>query len=117
MREEKNKKPGRSNLSRQILVGLILGVLTGLFFGDYAGNLDIIGQGFVALLQMSILPYMMVSLIGGIGQLSYEKAGNLALTAGAVLIISWVLAFLVVFVLPLAFPESLGGSFYSPSLV
>ena len=117
MGDKKAEKQGRSNLSRQILIGLILGVLTGLFFGDSAGHLAIIGQGFVALLQMSILPYMMVSLIGGIGQLSYEKAGNLALTAGAVLILSWVLAFLVVFVLPLAFPESLGGSFYSPSLV
>jgi Na+/H+-dicarboxylate symporter/ABC-type amino acid transport substrate-binding protein len=117
MGDEKTNKPARSNLSRRILIGLILGVLTGLFLGEYAGNLAIIGQGYVALLQMSILPYMTVSLIGGIGQLSYEKAGNLALTAGAVLIVSWVLAFFVVFVMPLAFPESLGGSFYSPSLV
>jgi Na+/H+-dicarboxylate symporter len=60
---------------------------------------------------------MVVSLIGGIGHLSYDSAKRLALTGGAVLLASWLLAFLIIFVLPLAFPVSEGGTFYSPSLV
>ncbi len=110
------KKKGLS-LSSQILIGLLLGVATGLFFGDKAGALEIVGRGYVGLLQMTILPYMVVSLIAGIGSLSYDKAGNLALTGGVVLVGSWVLAFVIVFLMPLAFPSTVGGSFYSPSLV
>ena len=108
------RKPG---LSKRILIGLVLGVFTGFFFGEGASGLAIVGRGYVGLLQMSILPYMVVSLIGGIGQLSYEKAGNLAITGGLILVGSWVLAFFMVFAMPLAFPSSEAGSFYSPSLV
>ncbi len=68
MSKEKPERPKGSSLSQRILIGLSLGAFTGLFIGDYAGHLAIVGQGCVALLQMSILPYMVVSLIGGIVQ-------------------------------------------------
>ncbi len=110
------EKKGLS-LASQILIGLLLGVATGLFFGDKAGALEIVGRGYVGLLQMTILPYMVVSLIAGIGTLNYDKASNLAVTGGIVLVGSWVLAFVIVFLMPLAFPSTEGGSFYSPSLV
>ena len=66
---------------------------------------------------MSILPYMVVSLMLGIGSLSYEKAGKLAITGGIVLVASWFLAFAIVFLTPFAFPSIKGGSFFSTSLV
>lgn len=108
--------PG-SGLTKLIIAGLALGVLTGIFLGEYASGLKIIGQAYIGLLQMSILPYMVVSLIGGIGSLSYEKAGRLAVTGGLILVGSWVIAFAVVFLMPLAFPDTEAGSFFSPSLV
>ena len=95
---EQHRKKTRSRLSTYILAGLILGVAYGLFFGEFAGNLAIVGKAYVGLLQMSILPYMVVSLIGGIGHLSYDSAKRLALTGGAVLLGSWLLAFAVIFV-------------------
>jgi Na+/H+-dicarboxylate symporter len=60
---------------------------------------------------------MVVSLMLGIGSLSYEKAGKLAITGGIVLVASWFMAFTIVFLMPLAFPAIKGGSFFSPSLV
>ncbi len=81
-----DKKRRGLSLPNQILIGLLLGVATGLFFGDKAGALAVVGRGYVGLLQMTILPYMVVSLIAGIGSLSYDKAGNLALTGGLVLV-------------------------------
>jgi Na+/H+-dicarboxylate symporter/ABC-type amino acid transport substrate-binding protein len=116
MNEPAKKKKGIS-LSTQILIGLGLGVFTGLFFGEAAGSLAIYGRAYVGLIQMSILPYMVVSLIAGIGHLSAAKARNLAVTGGLVLLASWVLAFAMVFILPLSFPAMEAGSFYSPSLV
>jgi hypothetical protein len=42
--------------SRQILVALALGVLTGLFFGERTAALEWAADGFVKLLQMMVLP-------------------------------------------------------------
>ena len=111
----KNKKS--ISLSTQILFGLTLGIFVGLFFGDKASVLAIIGKAYIGLIQMSILPYMVASLMLGIGSLSYEKAKNLGITAGIVLVGSWFLAFIIVFLIPLAFPTIEAGSFYSPNLV
>lgn len=114
--QPKQKRNFRLNLSTSILIGLALGIICGIFFGESCAWLGIIGRGYVGLLQMSILPYMMVSLIGGIGTLVAAKAIRLALTAGMVLLGSWVLAFLCVFLAPLAYPIVEAGSFFSPSM-
>ena len=96
MNDKAKNKKGIS-LSTQILIGLTLGLLIGLFFGDKASVLAIVGKAYVGLIQMSILPYMVVSLMLGIGSLSYEKAGKLAITGGIVLVASWFLAFAIIF--------------------
>jgi len=114
---ERNNNKSRPSLSTMILIGLASGVATGLFFGEMVSGLRLVGRAYIGLIQMTILPYMVVSLIGGIGHLSYDSAKRLALTGGVVLLGSWLLAFALIFVLPLAFPASEGGTFYSPSLV
>ncbi len=116
MNEGRQRKP-HTSLSQRILIGLLLGILTGLFVGEYAAHLAVVGRAYIGLLQMSILPYMVASLMGGIGSLGYEKARKLAITGGIVLIGSWIIAFLIVFVMPLAFPKVEAGSFFSPSMV
>ena len=116
MKDQAKNKKGIS-LSTQILIGLTLGISVGLFFGDKASVLAIVGKAYIGLIQMSILPYMVVSLMLGIGSLSYEKAGRLAITGGIVLVASWFLAFVIVFLMPLAFPSIKAGSFFSTSLV
>jgi Na+/H+-dicarboxylate symporter len=73
------------SLSTLILIGLASGVATGLFFGEMAAGLKIVGRAYIGLIQMTILPYMVVSLIGGIGHLSYDSAKRLALTGGTAL--------------------------------
>jgi Na+/H+-dicarboxylate symporter len=116
MNDQAKNKKGIS-LSTQILIGLMLGFFVGLFLGEKASALAIVGRAYIGLIQMSILPYMVVSLMLGIGSLSYEKAGKLAITGGIVLVASWFLAFAIVFLMPLAFPSIKGGSFFSTSLV
>ena len=116
MNDQVKNKKGIS-LSTQILIGLSLGLFVGLFIGDKASVFAIVGKAYVGLIQMSILPYMVVSLMLGIGSLSYEKAGKLAITGGIVLIASWVLAFAIVFLMPLAFPSIEAGTFFSTSLI
>jgi Na+/H+-dicarboxylate symporter len=57
------------SLSARIILGLGLGIATGLFFGETMGVLEVVGDVFIRLLQMTVLPYVMVSLISGLVRL------------------------------------------------
>ncbi len=111
------KKKFRLSLSGSILLGFMLGILCGLFFGEYCAGLKIFGDAFIKLLQMSILPYIVVSLMVGIGRLSYQEAKVLAIKAGSLLLVFWGIALAVIFLMPLAFPSVETASFFSTSLV
>ena len=110
----KRKGPGFSSL---ILGSLILGIAAGLFFGDLAAPLQVLGQAYVGLLQMTVLPYILFSLIGNIGRLTRAQAGILARTGLIVLLALWAMAGLVVIAMAMALPHIPTGSFFSTSLV
>jgi Na+/H+-dicarboxylate symporter len=111
MNDQVKNKRGIS-LSTQILIGLTFGLFVGIFFGEKASALAIVGRAYIGLIQMSILPYMVVSLMLGIGSLSYEKAGKLAITGGIVLVASWLLAFTIVFFYAPCFSRHRGRLFF-----
>ena len=103
--------------STKILVGLVCGVIVGLFLGEYAGFFKVAADGYVKLLQMTVLPYVTVSIITSLGALSYDQVKTLGLRAGAVLIGLWSIALVFTFFIPLAFPETETASFFSTTLV
>ena len=81
--------PRKLGLSSQILLGLIAGIACGLFFGDFCSWLSIVGDAFVGLLRMTVLPYIVVSLIANLGRLSFQHSRRLASVGGAVLLGLW----------------------------
>src|SRR5262245_14516565 len=103
--------------SRKILIGLAAGVVTGLFFGERAAILDWAADGYVKLLQKTVLPYVTVSIVGSLGRLNYEQARRLGLRVGAVVVALWLVALTFAFLLPLAFPPVENASFFSTALV
>ena len=105
------------SLSTWIIVGMILGVCTGIFWGDSCRHLKIIGDVFINLLQMTILPYIITSLILGIGSLNFQEARNLALRGGVLLFLFWGTILGTVFVMPFVFPEMNSASFFSTNMV
>jgi Na+/H+-dicarboxylate symporter/ABC-type amino acid transport substrate-binding protein len=105
------------SFSTKILVGLVSGVLVGLFFGEHAGVLKVAADGFVKLLQMAVLPYITISIITSLGTLGYDQAKTLGLRAGAVLGGLWCVALLFTFLFPVAFPEIETASFFSTTLI
>ena len=105
------------SVSSQVVLALLLGVVVGLFFGEHIAFLQIIGKAFILLLQMTVLPYIVLSLITGLGNLTYEQVKTLALRVGTLLLISWGLAFVVILLMPLAFPTWISASFFSTSLI
>jgi Na+/H+-dicarboxylate symporter/ABC-type amino acid transport substrate-binding protein len=103
--------------SQRIAVGLVAGVAAGLLLGERALPLKIVADGFVRLLQMTVLPYVTVSLIAGIGSLDAATARRLLLRVGALALVLWGVALAAMFVVPLAFPTIVSASFFSTTLV
>ena len=111
-------KPDRGlSMSQQVLIALLIGVATGIFFGEMSTGIKFIGDIYIGLLQMMVLPYIIISLIGGIGKLTLEQAKQLAKYAVVVLLMMWAIIGTVLMLLPLALPDLTSASFYSSSLV
>ena len=111
------EKRVRLSLSAQILLGLGLGVVVGLFFGEGASVLQPLADVYIRLMQMTVLPYLVLALVIGFGQLDRDTARRLALRGGGLLVIIWGLTCLVIFAMPLTFPEYESASFFSHALV
>ena len=103
--------------STKILIGLAGGILLGLFVGDHAAVLQWAADGYVKLLQMTVLPYVTLSIIAGLGALKMADARALAVRAGAVLAGIWLLALTFALLVPLTFPRVENAAFFSSSLV
>lgn len=105
-------KPKRSGL--WILIGLVLGLLCGVFFGDYCQPLQVLGNAYVGLLQMTVLPYLTLSLIGKMGRLNMRQAKKLGLASLIVLLVLWTVGILLIVAVSSFLPPIEGASFFSP---
>ncbi len=114
--ESKEKRP-RLSLSRAVLLALGLGVATGLFFGEHCAPLKVLGDVFIGLLQMTVLPYIVFALIANIGSLEVDGARAMARWGAATMLVLWGVTVAVILVMPLALPAFQSGSFFSSSLV
>ncbi len=103
--------------SPRILAGLLAGVAVGLFFGESAAVLQPLADLYIRGMQMTVLPYLVLTLVGGLGQLDPSMARRLGLRAAALLGLLLVLACAVIAVMPLAYPAMVSASFYSDALI
>jgi Na+/H+-dicarboxylate symporter/ABC-type amino acid transport substrate-binding protein len=102
---------------KRVMLALVLGVFTGLFFGEIAGNLKFIGDGYIRLLQMTVLPYILSATVGGLGKLDVQIAKQIGIRSGSLILFLWLATMLTVLCLPLAYPNWTSASFFSTSLI
>lgn len=100
-----------------ILGGLTLGIAVGLLFGELAAPLKFLGDVYIGLLQMTVLPYIVVSLIANIGGLSLREGRVLAKYGVLVLLALWGIGAGAVVIMSFALPSLETGAFYSTSLI
>ena len=103
--------------SRKVLVGLVSGLAAGLFLGELAAPVKIVADAFIKLLQMTVLPYVTLSIIASLGSLDAAQAKRLGIRAGAVIVGLWAVALGFAMLFPLAFPSQDNATFFSSSLV
>ncbi len=108
-----------TNLSpfSKVVAGLVLGILFGIFVGEPAGALEIGGNAYIRLLQMTVLPYILVSLISGLGRLDAQMAKHIGALGGSLILFLWLVTMMTVLVMPLAYPDWTASAFFSTSLV
>jgi Na+/H+-dicarboxylate symporter/ABC-type amino acid transport substrate-binding protein len=113
----RSKTRKRISLSNQILLGLAFGALTGIFLGEHAYPFDYVGKAFIGLLQMTVLPYIVFSLMMNIGRLSMATGRRLIFIGMKVLAVLIGFGLINLLILPLAFPEWQSSNFFSPAFI
>lgn len=69
----KARKPFYRILYVQVLIGLMLGVLTGHFWPEFGAALKPLGDGFVKLVKMMIAPIVFCTIVSGINSISDSR--------------------------------------------
>lgn len=105
------------SFSGQVLLALSVGIFTGLFFGEKVAWLNIIGMAFIKLLQVAIIPYIVLSLVIGVGSLSYEQSREIAKKFIMMLLALWALTIFTIFAMAHAFPLWESKDFFSTSQI
>jgi len=102
---------------KRVVIALILGIAVGIIVGEPAGNLEILGNAYIRLLQMTVIPYVLVSIVGGLGKLDSDMASNIGVRAVKVILLIWAAVMLTLLLLPFAYPNWETAGFFSTSLV
>ena len=107
----------RMSLSTLVLICFALGIITGLFFGEKVAWMEGIGNAFIKLLQMTIIPYIVVSLMTSLGKMSYEQARSLGVEVGKLMLLFWIVGLLAIYLIQFIFPSWESASFFSTALL
>lgn len=89
----------------------------GLFVGERTSALQVAADAYIKLLQMTVLPYVTVSIVGGLGALDAAQARALGARVGLILVLLWAIALAAVLLFPLMFPPNQSASFFSTTLL
>jgi Na+/H+-dicarboxylate symporter/ABC-type amino acid transport substrate-binding protein len=100
-----------------LVIGIAAGLAWGIFFGPYGSFVKGIGDAYVGLMQMAVLPYVALSLTANIGRLSASQGGRVARVGLVVQVLLWGIGLLALSVMSFSFPAWQAGSFFSTSLI
>ncbi len=88
-----------------IVVGAVFGVAAGLFLGDAAAMFEPIGTAYVMLLEAVVYPYIICSLLYGLGRLEPSMALRLLKRSWPFYLLAWGLTLGAAYLFSLALPE------------
>ena len=108
-------KRRRLSTSSWILIGLGLGALCGILFGELMKPLGVVGDVYIRFTQITVLPYILLSLIHGVGSLRRDTAKRLATRGLPVVLVFWVVVVAIYLVVTVAFPPRTAATFYDPN--
>ena len=109
------KERRRLSTSSWILIGLGLGALSGILFGELMEPLGVAGDVYIRFTQITVLPYILLSLIHGVGSLRRDTAKRLATRGLPVVLMFWIVIIAVYLIVSTSFPPRTAATFYDPN--
>jgi len=110
MTEAQTNQPAQAkkglSLPFQVLIGALAGVVAGLFAGDFMRYVMPVGKAYVQLLAMCVYPYLLASLVHGLGGLKPATAGRLFAKAWHAYALGWGVVIAAMLLLSLSFPSA-----------
>lgn len=82
----------KNNFAVKMLVAMVLGILAGIVFGPKIASLKFIGDVFLRLVQMTVVPLIMGQIIAAVGTPDPREIGKVGLKAIAIFAVSSLLA-------------------------
>ena len=113
--EQERDKPKKMGLSARCFLGMGLGIVVGVLIGPYASLFDPLCAVFLQLLKMTVIPYLVVSLVIGLGSLTPTLVGRVGKVSLVVMVAIWVLTLLVIYSLGVTFPHDGTAHFHTSS--
>lgn len=110
-------KPKSAPLTKRIFIGMGSGVITGITLGEHTQTLKALGDIYIGLMQMTVLPYIVFSIIGNIGRLSTLEFKSLAKNSISIFALLWAVSSVTVLLVSLSLPESSTGRFFSSAMM
>jgi proton glutamate symport protein len=92
-------------LSLQIISAMFIGLFFGNVISMSYAIIDSTADAFVKALQMTVLPYIALSLMVGIGGLSPNKAQQTLKKSTVIIFLMMALVLFFIFIAPMAFPD------------
>ncbi|USG60170.1 cation:dicarboxylase symporter family transporter [Sneathiella marina] len=100
-----------------VLCGTLLGIITGILFGDQASVLKPIGSTYVKLMQIVVFPYIICSLLHALGSLAPKTALRLFRCSWFIYLFLWAVTLLTIFILSLAITQAPTPSYLNATIV
>lgn len=88
-----------------ILLGAGMGIFTGIFLGEYASALRFIGEAYVQLLLMCVYPYLIASLLHGLGNMDPATMKKVFSKSWYFYVFAWAIILATMMFLGLMFPS------------
>lgn len=98
-----------------VLAGAAGGIFSGLFFGDYTSVLRPAGNVYAMLLEVAVYPYLICSLVHGLGRMSPAAALRLLRSGWVFYVALWALVFGILIILARGIPAALPLSYVPDS--
>ena len=105
MIESTMKKQNTGKLAIRVLIGALAGILVGITVGEYATYLGFLGKAYVQLLAMCVYPYLIASLLHGLGKLDTKTAKHLVGRSWYIFLFAWIIVLAAMMFLSLVFPR------------
>ena len=82
------KSPSRIQLWHKVLMGLVGGILTGFIFGEHTAYLKPIGDVFIRLIKMIVMPLIFFSIINGLSNIKdANQLGRIGIKAASAFVL------------------------------